>query len=218
MSEWVARECMKGLAARGCKKATVTILGMTFKENVPDIRNSKVCDVARALEKAGVLVQVHDPFAAAEETHREYGISLTAFDALRPADAVILAVAHQDYINGGWPLVTRLLKDGTGSVLDIKSQLDRAHPQAEPRSRRPPRCRGSGFPRSRRLIGCGVRHRSVAHSRRRECLFGLFWPLTFAQSHTRSAAVLVDELDACFFKGSPDFVSGCLPTAEPASL
>jgi UDP-N-acetyl-D-galactosamine dehydrogenase len=127
MGERIARKCMRSLAARGCKGATVTILGMTFKENVPDIRNSKVRDVARALEKAGVLVQVHDPLAAAEETHREYGIALTAFDALRPADAVILAVAHQDYIDGGWSLVTRLLKDGKGNVLDIKSKLDRAH-------------------------------------------------------------------------------------------
>jgi UDP-N-acetyl-D-galactosamine dehydrogenase len=126
MSERVAGECMRGLTARGCKTATVTILGMTFKENVPDIRNSKVVDIARILEKSGVTVQVHDPLALAEEAQREYGIVLTEFDALRPADAVILAVAHDDYINGGWTLVTRFLKDGKGSVLDIKAKLDRA--------------------------------------------------------------------------------------------
>jgi UDP-N-acetyl-D-galactosamine dehydrogenase len=122
----VARECVRSLEVRGCRSPTVTILGMTFKENVPDIRNSKVVDIARALEKSGVFVQVHDPLAAIEETHHEYGIALTAFDALRPAEAVILAVAHKDYINGGWPLVTGLLKGGKGSVLDVKSKLDRA--------------------------------------------------------------------------------------------
>jgi UDP-N-acetyl-D-galactosamine dehydrogenase len=112
---------------RGTKSVTVTILSMTFIENAPDIRNSKVYDVARPLGKTDVLMQVHDPLTAAEGMHSEYGIALTAFDALRPADAVILAVAHQDYINGGWLLATRLLKDGQGSVLDNKSKLDRAH-------------------------------------------------------------------------------------------
>jgi UDP-N-acetyl-D-glucosamine/UDP-N-acetyl-D-galactosamine dehydrogenase len=63
--------------------------------------------------------------ASAEEAKHEYGLALTGLDSLRPADAVILAVAHQDYVRGGWPLVTRLLKGGEGVVLDIKSQLDR---------------------------------------------------------------------------------------------
>ena len=98
---------------------------MTFKENVPDIRNSKVIDIARELDRVGVAVQVHDPIAAPDETVQEYGITLTSFEALRPADAVILAVAHKDYVAGGWPLITKLLKGGQGIVLDVKSKLDR---------------------------------------------------------------------------------------------
>jgi len=123
----VARECMQRLSKRKVsKEATVTVLGMTFKENVPDTRNSKVFDIVRELLAGGVTVQVHDPLADTEETQHEYGIALAAFAALKPADAVILAVAHDEYVNGGWPLVTRLLKDGRGIVLDVKSKLDRS--------------------------------------------------------------------------------------------
>jgi len=125
MGERVARECMRALLQRGSGKPTVTILGMTFKENVPDIRNSKVIDIVRELDRVGVTVQVHDPLATSSEVHEEYGIVLSSLDALRPADAVILAVAHGDYLAGGWPFVTRLLKGAQGIVLDVKSKLDR---------------------------------------------------------------------------------------------
>jgi UDP-N-acetyl-D-galactosamine dehydrogenase len=104
----------------------VTILGMTFKENVPDIRNSKAVDVARELGHVGVAVQIHDPLALPEETLHEYGLALTPFDQLQPADAVILAVSHGDYLSKGWPLIAGLLKDGSGVVIDVKSKLDRS--------------------------------------------------------------------------------------------
>lgn len=126
IGERVARECMRALLQRGRANPTVTILGMTFKENVPDVRNSKVIDIARELQRVGVGVQVADPLASAEETAHEYGIKLTPFESLRPADAVILAVAHKDYVAGSWPLVAKLLKDGEGIVLDVKAKLDRA--------------------------------------------------------------------------------------------
>jgi UDP-N-acetyl-D-galactosamine dehydrogenase len=126
MGERVANECMRALMQKGCSNPTVTILGMTFKENVPDIRNSKVIDIARGLARVGVSVQVSDPFASAEETAHEYGIKLTPFKSLRPAEAVILAVAHNDYVAGGWPLVANLLKGGKGIVLDVKAKLERA--------------------------------------------------------------------------------------------
>ncbi|HMJ44671.1 MAG TPA: nucleotide sugar dehydrogenase [Pseudolabrys sp.] len=125
MGEHVARECMSALRQRGADKPTVTLLGLTFKENVPDIRNSKIVDIVRALERAGVTVQVHDPIALPEETVAEYGITLTPLEKLAPADAVILAVAHKDYVGGGWPMMTMLLKAGQGVVLDVKSKLDR---------------------------------------------------------------------------------------------
>ncbi len=126
MGERVARECMRALTQRGCGNPTVTILGMTFKENVPDIRNSKVIDIVHALGRAGVNVQVHDPVASPEETAHEYDVTLMAMENLRPGDAVILAVAHKEYVTEGWPLIKRLLKQGQGIVFDIKSKLDRA--------------------------------------------------------------------------------------------
>jgi len=123
----VARECVRRLFQRnGGGAAVVTILGLTFKENVPDTRNSKVVDIVRELAASSVDVQVNDPIASAEEARQEYQLTLTGLDQLRPADAVILAVAHDDYVRGGWPLVTRLLKGGQGVVLDVKSQLDRS--------------------------------------------------------------------------------------------
>ncbi len=121
----VARECVRRLLKRKNGVATVTVLGMTFKENVPDTRNSKVADIVSELQSFGLAVQVHDPLADPREVKHEYGIELMAMEALRPADAVIFAVAHEPFVRGGWPLLTKLLKGGGGVVLDVKSQLDR---------------------------------------------------------------------------------------------
>jgi UDP-N-acetyl-D-galactosamine dehydrogenase len=122
----IARECVRRLLNRKNGAATVTILGMTFKENVPDTRNSKVADIVNELRSFGLPAQVHDPLADPHEVKREYGIELMPIDALQPADAVIFAVAHESLVRGGWQLVTRLLKNGCGIVLDVKWQLDRA--------------------------------------------------------------------------------------------
>jgi UDP-N-acetyl-D-galactosamine dehydrogenase len=125
MGRRVARECIRGLLRRK-GGGVVTILGITFKENVPDIRNSRVIDIVRELVSFGVTVQIADPLADAVAVEDEYGVALKGLDALRPADAIILAVAHDQYIEGGWPLVQRLLRDGRGLVLDVKVKLDRA--------------------------------------------------------------------------------------------
>jgi UDP-N-acetyl-D-galactosamine dehydrogenase len=122
----VARECVRMLMQRGTAGPTVTVLGLTFKENVPDIRNSRVVDIVHELSTFGIAAQVNDPLALADEAAREYGITLAAMPALRPADAVILAVAHDDYVRGGWPMIEKLLKPGGGVVLDVKAMLDRA--------------------------------------------------------------------------------------------
>ncbi len=122
----IAQECTRRLMRRKVVQPRVTVLGMTFKENVPDIRNSKVIDVVNGLIEAGVAVSIHDPCADSDETRHEYGVGLTAMEALPPADAVILAVPHADYLAGGWPLVTGRLKDGRGLVMDVKSRLDPA--------------------------------------------------------------------------------------------
>ncbi len=79
--------------------STVTVLGITFKENCPDIRNSKVIDVIRELQDYGVDVQVHDPLADPGEVKHEYGISLVPFEELQPAAAVVVAVAHRQYVD-----------------------------------------------------------------------------------------------------------------------
>jgi UDP-N-acetyl-D-galactosamine dehydrogenase len=125
MGEQVARECVRSLTLGRCVDPLVTILGLTFKENVPDIRNSKVIDIVRELHRFGIRTQLHDPLAMADEIEHEYGIALTSLDTLQPADAVVLAVAHQDYVQDGWPLMKRLLKGGKGTVLDVKCKLER---------------------------------------------------------------------------------------------
>lgn len=122
----IAQECVRMVMRRSRADAIVTVLGMTFKENVPDIRNSRVIDILRELDRFGLRYQVHDPIASAEEIMREYAIELTAVDKLKPADAVVFAVAHDQYVDEGWPLVSRLLKEGQGAVIDVKSRLDRA--------------------------------------------------------------------------------------------
>jgi UDP-N-acetyl-D-galactosamine dehydrogenase len=122
----IARECVRLLLQSGASNAIVTVLGLTFKEDVPDIRNSKVVDIVGELKSFSIKVQVHDPMVAPEEAEREYGIDLIAANALRPADAVILAVAHEAFVRGGWSLVSGLLKKGAGVVLDVKGRLNRA--------------------------------------------------------------------------------------------
>jgi UDP-N-acetyl-D-galactosamine dehydrogenase len=122
----IAQECMRRLLRNGVRPERITVLGLTFKENVPDIRNSKVVDVIRELESFGVAVQVHDPLAQAAAAEHEYGIRLCSTDALLPADAVVLAVSHDQYVADGWPAIARLLKGGRGLVFDIKAKLEPA--------------------------------------------------------------------------------------------
>ena len=128
MGAWVAGQAVKALVRRGlgAHGAVVTILGLTFKENVPDLRNTRVVDIVRELEDYGLTVQVHDPCADPVEAAREHGIEIVPREALRAADAVILAVSHATYVERGWPNVTTLLRDERGIVIDVKCVLDRA--------------------------------------------------------------------------------------------
>jgi UDP-N-acetyl-D-galactosamine dehydrogenase len=118
----VARECLRRLMKAGTRTARVTVLGLTFKENVVDIRNSQVVDIIRELQSFGVTVQAHDPLADPAAALQQYGIALQK--DLVPADAVVLAVAHDSYRTAGWPLIARLLKDGRGLVMDVKGALE----------------------------------------------------------------------------------------------
>jgi UDP-N-acetyl-D-glucosamine/UDP-N-acetyl-D-galactosamine dehydrogenase len=126
MGQIVGRECIRRLVKLGRGKHGVIVLGITFKENVPDVRNSKVVDIISEIQSYGVTVQVCDPEADAREAAREYHVSLVPFDKLQPADAVIVAVGHQAFVAGGWPMIGGLLREGTGVVLDVKGLLDRA--------------------------------------------------------------------------------------------
>ena len=81
----------------------MTILGFTFKENVPDLRNTRVVDIVRELEDYGLAVQIHDTCADPEDASCEHGIEIVAREALRPADAVTLAVPHGAFVQRGWP-------------------------------------------------------------------------------------------------------------------
>ena len=128
MGTWVAGQTVKALVRRGLggRDAVVTILGLTFKEDVSDLRNTRVIDIVRELEDHGLVVQVHDPCADPEEAVREYGIELAAREAVHRADVVILAVAHSTFVEQGWTGVTDLLRDARGIVIDVKGVLDRA--------------------------------------------------------------------------------------------
>ncbi|MFC5602539.1 nucleotide sugar dehydrogenase [Sporosarcina koreensis] len=128
IGRYIARALVKKLIKLNLpvQGAKVTVLGLTFKENVPDLRNSKVIDVIRELQEFGVEVQVADPHANCNEAFSAYHLSLTAYDKLTPADAVVFAVPHIEYVNEGWSLFDRLLKHGKGIVMDIKSVLDKS--------------------------------------------------------------------------------------------
>ncbi len=128
MGGFVARETAKRLMRRtgGHEPLRVTILGATFKENVADMRNSRVVDVVTELKTFGIAVQLTDPLADPAAVEADFGVPLTSVDALLPADAVILAVAHQAYVDGGWSLVRDCLRGGQGVVSDVRGCLDRS--------------------------------------------------------------------------------------------
>ncbi|MBA4338920.1 MAG: nucleotide sugar dehydrogenase [Hyphomonas sp.] len=125
MARHVAQECVRLLGREGRIASRATMLGITFKEDVPDVRNSKAIDIVRELNRFGVSVEVADIQARPETTVHEYGIELVEQERLHSADAVVLAVAHQEYRVGGWKLIQSLLKDGRGVVMDIKGVLPR---------------------------------------------------------------------------------------------
>lgn len=127
MARYVARNTIKlmlqqGMDAPRCK---VGILGITFKENCPDIRNSKVVDMVREFEGWGMQVVVSDPVADADEVRHEYGIELHAIDAAHPVDVLVVAVGHSVY-RGMTPAQLRPLCRGDKPILaDVKSLYNR---------------------------------------------------------------------------------------------
>ena len=127
MGAYVAKQTVKTLIkTRGnLNGGVVNVLGLTFKENCPDLRNSKVVDIVRELKEYGMTVHVHDPHGESAEAEHEYGISLTPWDNLPAADALVLAVSHKEYL--AMPIDNLLSKAvPKGCVIDVKSALDRS--------------------------------------------------------------------------------------------
>src|SRR5262245_34172418 len=125
MGAHLARKTIQQLihAGRSIKGARVNILGLTFKEDVPDLRNSKVMDVVNELKEFGVDVHIHDPAASAEEALHEYGVRLEAWQDLPAADALILAVSHRSYLElPKEDLLKKVVRHGV--VIDVKAVLD----------------------------------------------------------------------------------------------
>ncbi|HUQ02545.1 MAG TPA: nucleotide sugar dehydrogenase, partial [Kofleriaceae bacterium] len=121
---FLAQKCVKMLSENdiSLKKARVGILGLTFKENVPDLRNSKIPDIVAELKQYGIQCMVHDPLGDAEEARHEYGIDLSPLDRFHDLDALFFAVSHQEYVEDVKGLLARV-KDG-GVVIDVKSALN----------------------------------------------------------------------------------------------
>ena len=127
MGKFIAEQTVKNLIRNGwmVKDAPIVVLGLTFKEDCPDLRNSRVIDVIRELQSYGANVIVHEPVADAAEALHEYGVSLTAWDDLPPAAAIVAAVAHKEFRNR--PLTDYVAKLQKGGVLtDVKSMFDEA--------------------------------------------------------------------------------------------
>ncbi len=125
MGKFIAEQTVKHMIRNGSqvKGSRVNVLGLTFKENCPDIRNTRVIDVIQELKSFGVDVHVHDPVPDAAEARHEYGLELESWDALPRADAIVVAVAHRQFI-------AKSLADYLGKVvehgcfIDVKSQFD----------------------------------------------------------------------------------------------
>ena len=124
MAKFVAEKTVKSMISAGfhVKGSRVNVIGLTFKENCPDLRNSKVVDIVRELESYGVEVHVHDPVAAAAEALDEYGIVMDSWDALPRADAVIVAVPHREVLALTLAQFQSKLNQG-GCFIDVKSQF-----------------------------------------------------------------------------------------------
>ena len=124
MGRHIGRECVRLLTRTGRANPRIAVMGVTFKENVPDVRNSKVFDVINEVRSFGLEVIAHDPHADPAQAE-EHGAPLTPLEAIGEADAVIFAVAHKEFRDAGWALASKLLRGGAGVVMDVRGFLNR---------------------------------------------------------------------------------------------
>jgi len=127
MARYVARNTIKLMLQNGLDvpRCRVGVLGVTFKENCPDIRNSKVVDMVREFQAWGVDVVVADPWASAEEVHHEYGLALGVIDAAHSVDALVVAVGHNQYRHARLEDLRALCRGSKPVLADVKSLYDR---------------------------------------------------------------------------------------------
>jgi UDP-N-acetyl-D-galactosamine dehydrogenase len=126
MGKYVAQEAVKQMLAAGrpVHGARVAVLGLTFKEDCPDLRNSKVIDIIKELRTFGITPLVHDAIAEAEEAKHEYGVELVKWESLTDLDHIIVAVAHKAYKDHPPDGYGKMLKKGA-RISDVKSCLSR---------------------------------------------------------------------------------------------
>ena len=126
MGKYVADRVVKLMVRSGAHlgKSVVNVFGITFKENCPDLRNSKIPNIVHELESFGITVNVHDPLANIEEAKQEYGIDLVNLDSLPKSEAVVLAVSHKEYLDAEFQeKLGDILKPG-GVIFDVKAVLN----------------------------------------------------------------------------------------------
>lgn len=137
MGKFVADAAIKQLilAGKAPKNSRVLILGLTFKENCPDTRNSKVNDIIVRLEEYGIKPVVIDPWASPRDAKREYNVDLSSMEEAKEADCVILAVAHKEFKNLSWDELGRMYKADTPAnervLIDVKGLRDRAETEEQ---------------------------------------------------------------------------------------
>ena len=126
MGKYIAEQTVKQISRQkvAVSDAKVGIFGLTFKENVPDLRNSRVPDIVDELRSYGIEALVHDPAADKEAAMTEYGIVLREMSDLSELDAVVIAVAHADYVKLGLNKFVSSLKAKNGVIVDVKSIFD----------------------------------------------------------------------------------------------
>ncbi|HJW26637.1 MAG TPA: UDP binding domain-containing protein, partial [Rhodocyclaceae bacterium] len=125
MGKFVAEQTVKQLLRSGwhIKGTPVTVMGLTFKEDCPDLRNSRVIDVIHELQSYGAEVLVHDPVADPAEARHEYGVELVGWESLPRSAAIVVAVAHRQFKDRGVSEYVSKLQPG-GVIADVKSILD----------------------------------------------------------------------------------------------
>lgn len=126
MGKYIAERTIKLLIAaeKQVRNTRVAILGLSFKENVPDLRNTRVIDIIRELKEYGVEVLVHDPLAIPEEARLHYGVELVSMKDIHDVDAVVLAVAHRAYQDMGLTRIAALCRKGCPILIDIKAVFE----------------------------------------------------------------------------------------------